>query len=178
VANVTVARGPGTYPLFGTLADGAIGRQKLNLDRARVQGVELSAAWRVAPALTLTAAGLYDDTQVERASVAPALVGKQLAQVPEASATLGATWRAPGGFTVTPRVRWLGRQFEDDENRLPLHAAIVVDLGIDYALTRELALFLNVENLGDARIETGRATTSLVNTGTPRLVLGGVRGTW
>ena len=178
VANVTVARGPGTYPLFGTLADGAIGRQKLNLDRARVQGVELSAAWRVAPSLTLTAAGLYDDTQVERASVAPALVGKQLAQVPEASATLGATWRAPGGFTVTPRVRWLGRQFEDDENRLPLHAAIVVDLGVDYALTKRATLFLTIENLGDARIETGRATSSLVNTGTPRLMLGGVRGTW
>ena len=178
VGNVTLARGPGTFPLFGTLAAGGIGRQRLNLDRTRVRGVELSAAWRVADALTFQADALFDDATVRRASVAPALVGNRVAQVPRQSATLGAIWRAPGRVTLTPRLRWIGRQFEDDENTLTLGEVVVVDVGISHALTKHLELFLSVENIGNARIETGRSADGVVNTGTPRLTFGGLRGTW
>ena len=45
VGNVTIARGPGTFPIVGTLAAGGLGRQRLNLDRMGVQGLELSAKW-------------------------------------------------------------------------------------------------------------------------------------
>jgi outer membrane receptor protein involved in Fe transport len=178
VGNVTLARGPGTFPLFGTLAAGAIGRQRLNLDRTRVRGIELSAAWRAADRLSFTADALFEDAVVRRAAVAPALVGKQLAQVPRHSATLGARWLAPGGVTITPRARWIGRQFEDDENTLRLGEVVVADLGASRSLTKNLELFLTVENLGNARIETGRSADGVVNTGTPRLFLGGIRGSW
>ncbi len=40
------------------------------------------------------------------------------------------------------------------------------------------AYFLTIENLGDARIETGRSVDGLVNTGTPRLALAGFRCVW
>jgi len=39
-------------------------------------------------------------------------------------------------------------------------------------------VFLNLENLGNARIETGRSPDGVVNTGTPRLLLLGLRGAW
>ena len=178
VGNVTLARGPGTFPLFGTLAPGGIGRQRLNLDRLRVRGLELSADWRAAATLTFNASFLYDDTVVRRASVAPALEGKRLAQVPRHSATVGASWHAPGGLVFTPRLRWLGRQFEDDENLLILGAAVVTDLGISHPLSSRAELFLTLENLGDQRIETGRSTDGIVNTGNPRLIFGGLRTTW
>jgi hypothetical protein len=45
-------------------------------------------------------------------------------------------------------------------------------------LTKHLTLFLSVENLGNARIETGRSADGTVNTGTPRLAFGGLRGAW
>ncbi len=178
VGNVTLARGPGTFPLFGTLPAGGIGRQRLNLDRTRVQGLEFSATWQVSRSLSLDAAALFNDAIVRRASVAPALVGNQVAQVPRHSASLGATWRAPGGVTFTPRIRWIGRQFEDDENTLVLGEAVVADLGASRPLTKQLELFLTVENLGNARVETGRSADGVVNTGTPRLILGGLRGSW
>jgi outer membrane receptor protein involved in Fe transport len=178
VDNVTLARGPGTFPLFGALPAGGIGRQRLNVDRIRVQGLELSASWHASTTLSLDAAALFNDATVRRASVAPGLVGNQVAQVPRHSATVGATWRAPGGITLTPRVRWLGRQFEDDENTLRLGEAVVADLGASRALTKHLELFLTIENLGNARIETGRSADGVVNTGTPRLALGGLRGSW
>ena len=106
------------------------------------------------------------------------MVGKQVAQVPRRSATLGATWRAPAQLTFTPRGRWIGRQFEDDENSLRLGETVVADLGVTRPLTSHLTLFLTLENLGNARIETGRSADGIVNIGTPRLVLGGVRGKW
>lgn len=178
VGNVTIARGPGTFPIVGTLAAGATGRQRLNVDRIRVQGLELASTWRVNDTLSLTAAALFNDAQVRRAAISPALVGRQVAQVPRHSASLGGTWRAPGGITFTPRVRWIGRQFEDDENTLRLGEALVADLGASRPLTAHLEIFCSVENLGDARLETGRGADGVVNIGTPRLALLGLRGHW
>lgn len=178
VGNVTLARGPGTFPIVGTLAVGGLGRQRLNLDRTLTQGIEFSAAWQATRTLSFRADALFNDATVRRASVAPALVGKQVAQVPRHSATLGASWRAPGGLTLTPRVRWIGRQFEDDENALRLGEVVVADLGVNYPLDHGVEVFINAENLGNARVETGRSADGIVNLGTPRLLLGGVRGKW
>jgi outer membrane receptor protein involved in Fe transport len=178
VGNVTLARGPGTFPLFGVIAAGGAGRQRLNLDRMRVRGIELSARWQASSVFSLDVAALFNDATVQRASVAPGLVGRQVAQVPRRSATLGAVWRAPGGLVFTPRLRGLGRQFEDDENTLILGETIILDLGLSRALGRHTELFLNAENLGDARLETGRSADGVVNIGTPRLVFGGIRARW
>lgn len=176
VANVTFARGPGTFPIVGFVPAGGTGRQRLNLDRLRVRGLELNAGWRPGAALSLSATYLYNDATVQRAALAPSLSGRRLAQVPRHSAALGAEWHA-GKLTVTPRLRVIGRQFEDDENQLILGAAAIADLGANYTLGRG-ELFLAIENLGDTRIETGRSVDGLVNTGTPRLALAGFRCAW
>lgn len=178
VGNVTVARGPGTFPLFGTLPAGGIGRQRLNLDRTRVQGWELTARWQPSAVVSFEAAALFNDATVRRAHVAPSLVGKRLAQVPRHSATLGASVHLPGGFTFVPRLRWLGRQFEDDENALRLGEVVVIDLGLTRRITPHLDFFVTVENSTDARMETGRSADGLVNLGTPRLGFAGLRGRW
>jgi outer membrane receptor protein involved in Fe transport len=178
VGNVTLYRGPGSFPIVGFVPAGGLGRQRLNLDRTRVQGVELSGRWTPTAAFALTVDYLYNDATVRAAAVAPGLVGKRLAQVPRHATALGARWQPVAALTLTPRVRLLGRQFEDDENQLRLGAAVVCDLGAGYRLTDALELFLNAENLTDERIETGRSADGIVNTGSPRLVLGGVRLAW
>jgi len=177
VGNVTLFRGPGTFPIVGFVPAGGAGRQRLNLDRLRVQGLELSAKWRLAAGFTVTADYLRSDATVRATALAPGLIGKQLAQVPRHSAALGAEWRT-GRLTFAPRLRLIGRQFEDDENQLVLGAAAIADLGASYRLRPGGDLFVTVENLGDTRLETGRSPDGLVNTGTPRLVLGGFRATW
>lgn len=178
VGNVTLARGPGTFPIVGFIAAGGVGRQRLNLDRTRVRGFELGARWHPSSGTTLTADYLYNDARVTRSTLAPALVGKRLAQVPRQAAALGASVLLPARFTLTPRLRWIDRQFEDDENQLILGSTIIADLSLSRPLTKHLELYLTCENLGDARIETGRTADGLVNTGTPRLLLAGLRGTW
>lgn len=178
VGNVTLARGPGTFPIVGTIAAGGVGRQRLNLDRTRARGFEFSTRWSPVTTLTFTGELLWNEATVRHATVAPALVGNRVAQVPRRSAALGAVWRAPAQFTVTPRVRALSRQFEDDENQLTLGAVAIVDLGISRPVSKHVELFLAAENLGNVRVETGRSLDGVVNTGTPRLVLGGLRGRW
>ncbi len=181
VGNVTLVSGPGTFPLFGFVPAGGAGRQRLNLDRLRVQGFELSVRWQPNARLGLTADYLHNDATVRSATASPGIEGNRLAQVPRHSATLGAHWRLwPSGLTLTPRVRWLAGQFEDDENLLRLGEAVVVDLGITYpGLASHISeFFLSIENLTGARIETGRNAAGLINTGAPRFILGGWRTTW
>lgn len=178
VGNVTLARGPGSFPLFGTLAAGGVGRQRLNLDRIRTEGLELSARWQPTRDTTLTLDALWNEATVRSAAVAPALVGKQLAQVPRRSAALSVATTLPGSIVVHGRIRALDRQFEDDENLLRLGAVVTADIGVSRAVSRQLELVLNVENAGDARVETGRSADGVVNVASPRLVWGGLRGRW
>lgn len=178
VGNVTLVSGPGNFPLFGFIPAGGAGRQRLNLDRLRVRGLELAADWRALPALRVRVDYLLTDATVRAAGVAPALVGRRLAQVPRHSLAAGGEWRPGPRLALHARGRWLGRQFEDDENRLRLGAAVVLDAGLAWTTRPGAEIFLQAENLAAARIETGRSAAGLVNTGTPRLVAGGYRASW
>lgn len=178
VGNVTIARGPGTFPIVGFVAAGGVGRQRLSLERTRVQGTELSARWRPSQQVLASAEYLYNDATITRTTLAPALVGKRIAQVPRHAAAISGTITGFWDVTFAPRVRWMGRQFEDDENQLILGEVVVVDVGVSRPLGRRTEVFINAENVSDARIETGRTADGLVNVGTPRFVTIGVRGAW
>jgi outer membrane receptor protein involved in Fe transport len=174
VANVTVGRGPGTVPGVGFVPAGGEGRLRLNLDRTRVQGVTGSAAWKLSESLGLNAGYLLNDSEVLHAAVAPQLVGLRLAQVPRHSASVGLTWHR-GKWTFAPRARYIGMQFEDDLNTLRLGAVAVVDASVNVTLNTHTDLFMSAENLLDERVETGRSADGVVNIGTPRLILVGLR---
>lgn len=174
VANVTVGRGPGTVPGVGFVPAGGEGRRRLNLDRTEVQGLTGSATWKISESMTLNAAYLLNDSEVLHASIAPQLEGLRLAQVPRHSASFGAAWHQ-GAWTFAPRARFIGMQFEDDLNTLRLGAVLVVDASLNFALNRHADLFISAENLSNERVETGRSADGVVNIGTPRLILLGLR---
>jgi outer membrane receptor protein involved in Fe transport len=178
VTNVTLARGPGTFPLFGVIPAGGAGRQRLNVERIRVRGIELTGEWKTRQNLSFTGNALVEEATVRRASAAPNLVGLRLAEVPRFTASAGAVWQGRGGWSLSPRLRWVGAQFEDDENQLRLGEVVVLDLGASWLLGRGLEIFVTVENVGDTRIETGRSSDGVVNTGIPRFASGGVRWSW
>lgn len=177
VSNVTVVRGPGTFAGFGFIPAGGLGRQRQNLDRVRVRGVEFSGRWQWTEHLGLTADGLANDAEVTKANAAPNLVGLRVAQVPCFSGALGFSWEGEG-WRFSPRARWIGAQFEDDENLLRLAPAVVVDCAVSRALTARADLFLTVENVFNERIETGRSAAGVINVGTRRFATGGVRWHW
>jgi outer membrane receptor protein involved in Fe transport len=178
VGTVTLARGPGTFPIVGFVPAGGLGLQRQNIDDIRVRGLELGAHFEASPALSLDFAYLLNDGIVTAAGNAPVLVGKRLAQVPRNSLSAGFAWRAPAALKVTARLHWVSAQFEDQENTLPLAAATTVDLGLSHPFGRGGEIFLSVENLFSVRVETGRVANGIVSIAPPRLARAGVRWAW
>ena len=71
--------------------------------------------------------------------------------------------------------RYVGPQFEDDLNTLPLGGYVVIDVALSRAVTRWSEVFVAIENLFDRTYTTGRTTDGVVSIGTPRSVRGGLR---
>ncbi len=178
VGTITLARGPGTFPIVGFVPAGGLGRQRQNIDEIHVRGLEFGARLEASSVLSLDFACLLNDGRVTAAGNAPGLVGKRLAQVPRNSLSAGCLWHAPASFKVTGRIRRVSAQFEDDENTLPLAAATTVDLGLSHPLSHSGEVFLNLENLFSVRVETGRVAAGIVSIAPPRLARGGVRWGW
>jgi outer membrane receptor protein involved in Fe transport len=178
LGKLRIERGSDESLLVDALPSGYFAQKRVNLDRARVQGLKLAAEWKPVKAFTFNASVLLNDPRVVRSGIAPQLAGKQMAQVARRTAILNATWQATAKIKFNFRVRYLGRQFVDDENTLRLGAAVVTDLGANYDLTQNVELYLTADNLFDSVIETSRSDDGLVNLGSRRLILVGVRVRW
>lgn len=153
-------------------------RQRINIDRAEVRGLQFYAGWNPAQAITLKASLQFNDTLISRSSIAPALIGKQLAHIPDRVFHLDATWQATKKLHWNFRLCSLGCQFADEENTLRLADALLVDVGTCYRVNTHTELYLLAENVGDARVVTNRDLSGLFYLGSPRLVAAGVRLNW
>jgi vitamin B12 transporter len=169
IANVTIARGPGTFPGVGFVSAAGVFRQRQNLDAIRSNGAEIDASiaagdWRV------QASYAYTDAVVRSSGVAVGLNGLRPAQVARhnASATLG--WK---GLSLT--TRYIGPQFEDDQNIRRLRSAVTLDGTLSLPILRGLTLSLRAENITDTRIEAGVSATDVVERASPRTLWIGLR---
>jgi outer membrane receptor protein involved in Fe transport len=162
VANVTL----GATPALVT-------RQRDNLGRTRSRGLEAEATARAGERWTLTGGYLYSDAVIVDFPRNRTLEGLDLPQVPRHQATFQARYQDPRGGTLGLQARWTGRQFDDDQNLLPLRSFTTVDLLAACPLGRGLSAFAAAENLLGQLYETGR--TPLRTLGPPRLVRVGVR---
>jgi outer membrane receptor protein involved in Fe transport len=153
-------------------------RQRQNVDLGRIRGVETDVEWVPARGWRLLASHLFTDARVEEAPQQRALEGKRLAQVPEQTYTLGLRWEDPRLVNVGVTGRFVGRQFEDDLNTLPLGSVFVVDVFLSRAVARWGEVFVAVENLLDETYATGRTSEGVISIGAPRLVRGGLRVTF
>ena len=169
IANVTIARGPGVFPGVGFVSAAGVFRQRQNLDAIRSNGAEFDASvtvgdWRV------QASYAYTDAVVRSSGIAANLNGLRPAQVARhnASATLG--WQ---GASLT--ARYVGPQFEDDQNLRRLRSAVTLDGALNFPLTRGLGLSLRAENITNTRIEAGISATGVIERASPRAFLVGLR---
>lgn len=167
VGNVTLTTSPA-----GTT------RQRQNIDRTRIVGAEFFGTWTIGPSLEVTGAALFVNAQVTRASAQPALDGRRLAQVPDYAVTGSLAWRASETTRLSAFVRATGRQFEDDENQLPLRATRVFGTRVDQRVSTGAACFLEITNVLDERTPTGRSTAGLITYDQPRAVRGGMTFKW
>jgi outer membrane receptor protein involved in Fe transport len=162
IANVTLEATP-------TL----ITRQRENLGRIRSRGVELDLESRLGRSWKLSAGYLFVDSAVTAARAAPELVGLRTPQVARHQGSFELSFEDPRIVRAALQARWLGRQFEDDQNRLPLDPSLAVDVFLSRAVIAGLDAFVAAENVFDERSDVGRTPVRTI--GPPRALRAGLR---
>jgi outer membrane receptor protein involved in Fe transport len=159
IANVTVARGPGTFAGVGFVSAAGFYRRRDNLDAIDSKGVEVDASARLG-AVSARLSYAYVDATVRGNGLSAPLNGLRPAQVPphQFSGTIG--WQR-GELMLSATLRHTASVFEDDQNGRTLGAATTVDAVADLPLFDALTLRLRGENLFDALVPTGFSGTAL-----------------
>lgn len=175
ISNVTLALGPGVIAPCGFVPGGGSCRQRQNLDRTRIRGLESELELRPNPWWSVSASYLHSDAEVRSATNQPEVVGRRIAQVPRNQVVVRLAHTRPERLSVSLQGRWIDDQFEDDLNLRQLESFTVVDLALSRTLRKRWDLVLGVENILDREYEVGETGAGLVTVGMPRQIHGGVR---
>ncbi|HZF39541.1 MAG TPA: TonB-dependent receptor, partial [Blastocatellia bacterium] len=150
-----------------------ITRERRNLGRTRSRGVEAETDFNISNYWRISAGYLFAGATVRRAPQDVTLEGLWIPQVPRHQFTLQTVYSNPRFVTAALQFRASGKQFDDDQNRLPLGGFAVFDVTVSRPIARYVEAFVAVQNLFDERYAVAR--TPLESLGMPRMVRGGVR---
>jgi outer membrane receptor protein involved in Fe transport len=156
-------------------------RKKENLGRIRSRGVELDGVVHISRVVQLSAGYAFTAATVVNYTVPPgeiSLQGKNVAQVPRNVFTWEARYWNPSRIMLSVQGRFVGNQFDDDQNLYPLGSFYTMDLQVGRNLTRNVEIFAGAENITNERYNvanTPTATGSLFNIGPPILYRVGLR---
>jgi vitamin B12 transporter len=170
ITNVTIGKGPGTFPGAGFVPAGGALFQRQNAGAINAVGVEGEADRRLNAAVDLRAAFTYTHARVDGGAQAPQLTGLRPAETPELTLTADAAWRALDRLTLTAEVRYESARFDDDQNTRLIKAGTGVNARGEWRLTQALNVYVAADNLLNANIETGRSAANVVTLDAPRMV--------
>jgi outer membrane receptor protein involved in Fe transport len=173
IANVTLGRGPGTFPGVGFIAADGTFRQRQNVDAVKVRGVEASAEWTRGP-WAIRAGASFTHARMDTRGAAAFLNGLRPAQTPKFAGTLAASWNKDGkGVQLV--LRRAGAQYEDDLNTRIISAATTLDAFASWPLGSKLQLVLRAENVTNALVMAGIGGDGSIERATPRILWVGLR---
>ncbi len=173
IANVTLGRGPGTFPGVGFVAAGGTYRERENVDAVKVRGIEASAQWAHGPWLVQAGAS-WTHARMEASGASAFLDGLRPAQMPNFAATLALGYDAQGkGAQIV--LRRVGAQFEDDLNRRTLTAATTVDAFASWPITGRVQIVARGENITNELVMAGINGDGSIERATPRTLWIGLR---
>ena len=156
-----------------------ITRQRQNLGRTRSRGVDLDTTFHVSPTFQLTGGYEFVNATVLSFTANPSLVGLEIPQVPRHVFTFQALYSNPTASSRWRRVtlglqgRYVGNQFDDDQNLLPLGKFFTMDASLSRRIWNDLEAYVAVENIFDERYTVNR--TPVRELGPPTLFRIGFR---
>ena len=151
VANVTLS----TTPKLIT-------RQRTNLGAIGSAGVELQTQIQFTNRLTFDSGYQFANSQVLSFPANRALERLNVPQYARHQATMDIRYAFARGWMASVQARASSRQFEDDQNLLPLGGYFTFDSYASAPLTHGLQMFLAVENVLNRQYLIGRTPTPLV----------------
>lgn len=161
VANVTLASTPAL-----------ITRQRQNLGAIRARGIELSAVMKFARHWEIAGEYLLTDSTVLRFPANRSLEGLLVPQVPRNQVNFQVSY-TEARWMFGAQGRFVSRQFDDDQNTLPLERFFTVDAEASRGVSEKVRLFVAFQNLTGSRYQI--SSTPVLTVGPPVLVRGGVR---
>ena len=173
IANVTLGQGPDVFPGVGFVPAGGEYRQRQNLDRINIQGLEASAEARRGP-WSLHLGASATDAKIRAMGPAAQLDGLRPAQTARFALTGGVGWER-NGRTVSLLMRHVGAQFEDDLNQRGLPAATTIDAFGALTVSSRLQLVARGENLLNERVVVGIGGDGAIERATPPTLWLGLR---
>jgi outer membrane receptor protein involved in Fe transport len=153
-----------------------ITRQRQNLGRTRSRGLELDGTLRLNSVMQAYAGYTFTGATVLQYPGNPGgidLVAKDVPQVPRNGFTWGLFYSGFSRWSLSVSGRFVGQQFDDDQNQLVLHRFYTADFQVGRTVHERLELFFAAENFLNQRYETARTPT--VNLGPPALFRVGIR---
>ena len=155
-------------------------QQRQNLGRTRVDGIQTTADLRAGAMWKFSGGYVFNRARVTENEKTPALIGKDLPQVPRHRGTVQATFTHPRFLTASVEVLAMSRQFDDDLNARTVPGISTPGLPgygvVSFALSRNIGsrinVFFGVQNLFDQEFFVGTLPTTV---GAPRMVSGGLR---
>ncbi|HEX7334375.1 MAG TPA: TonB-dependent receptor [Pyrinomonadaceae bacterium] len=161
IANVTLTTTPAL-----------ITRQRQNLGAIRARGIELAATGKFARHWELTAEYLLTASTVLSFPANRSLEGLLVPQVPRHQFNFQVTY-SNAEWLVGAQGRFVGQQFDDDQNTLPLQRFFTLDAQISRAVSERVRLFVAFQNLTGTRYQI--SSTPVFTVGPPVLFRFGAR---
>lgn len=161
IANVTLSTTPAL-----------ITRQRQNLGAIRARGIEVSATTRLTRHWEVSGEYLLTDSTVLRFPANRGLEGLVVPQVPRNQFNFQVSY-ANEKWLVGTQGRFVGKQFDDDQNTLPLERFFTLDAEASRAVSERVRLFVAFQNLTGSRHQI--SSTPVFTMGPPVLFRAGAR---
>ena len=116
-----------------------------NLASTRVQGLETSARWQIAPDWRLSGSYTFTDSR-------NTVTGQILSNRPKHQGSLAATWLPLKGSEITASMRAVGSKFSSTNSRY-LGGFAVFNLAASYDVTEQAKVYGRIENLLDKQYQ-------------------------
>jgi outer membrane receptor protein involved in Fe transport len=145
--------------------------ERQNAGDVNALGVEGEATAPLTDSLALR--GAFSVTDARFQDNARNLAGKRPAQSPRVVTDGGLVWTPWTDWQFGGDVRWVGAQFEDDQNIYRLGSAFVADLRAEWHFHENMSLIGEIDNVANAAVNTGETTfeangSPVISQGAPR----------
>lgn len=122
-------------------------QQYINLDSAKLQGVEASFGVPLGP-VRLTTNYTYSDSEITSGSD----IGKALNNTPRHMFNLGLDWKATSRLGVWGKVKYKGSTIDGGDDRIPGYT--MVDVGATYKFNKTFNGFVGIYNVFDKQVDS------------------------